>query len=276
MDYSDLKGKVVLIAGASGNIGSEAAEAFASKRVQLVLVGRSEEKLKQTLLRCQNAGAKDGDVITISCDVTNQAEVDSMIEKTVKTFGGIDVLVNSVGIVRPGKFLETKSQDYDDVFRINVFGPFSVVKAAACHLIKRRGSIVNVSSFTGIRPSYAYFAYALAEAALDQLTKALALELGPQGVRVNSVNPAVIRGSDFWIREGAPLADRKGEYATIQEGLKQFYPMGRLVEVNDVAGAIVFLASDNASFVTGALMPIDGGKTLTSKAARDDAPTAKK
>lgn len=80
--------------GASGNIGSEAAEAFASKRVQLVLVGRSEEKLKQTLLRCQNAGAKDGDVITISCDVTNQAEVDSMIEKTVKTFGGIDVLVS--------------------------------------------------------------------------------------------------------------------------------------------------------------------------------------
>lgn len=110
----------------------------------------------------------------------------------------------------------------------------------------------------------------MAGACVDQLTRALALELGPKGVRVNSVNPGVVKDSEAWTRPGAPMATAKpGQWEKSLEYQKKLYPMNRLTEVDDVTKAIVFLASDNASFVNGVVLPVDGGKVLTSKPVDD-------
>merc|ERR1712150_83585 len=158
---------------------------------------------------------------------------------------------------------------YDQIFKTNLTGPFLVTKFVVPHLIERKGAIINVSSFTGIRPDFSYFAYAMAQSGVDQLTRALALELGPKGVRVNSVNPGVLKDSDFWTRQDAPMAGKSEEQIVeVQEKIKMAYPMKRLGECKDVASAIAFLCSEQSSFVHGVCLPVDGGKILTSKPAR--------
>ncbi|ELT96275.1 hypothetical protein CAPTEDRAFT_148116 [Capitella teleta] len=270
MAAAGIANKVVLITGASGNIGSSAAEAFARAGAKLALTGRNSDKLSNTSKRCQAAGASASDIFTVTGDITNSDDVTNIVNKTVDKFGGIDILVNSAGIVKPGVFLTAKMDDFDELFNTNLFGIYSVCKAASPHIIARKGCIINVSSYTGIRPVYAYFVYGMVEAALDQFTKALALEMGPKGVRVNSVNPGAVKGGDFWTRPGAPMEKSKDNLEQIQEGMKKMYPLRRLTEATDVADAILFLASDSASFIHGVILPVDGGKVLTSKACLDD------
>ena len=203
-------------------------------------------------------------------DATKEEDARNIVDGAVKKFGQLDSLVNAAGILRPGVFLNTKMVDYDALFQTNLRSVFMMCKAAMGKLIDSKGSIVNVSSYTGLRPCYAYFAHSMVAACVDQLTRALALELGPKGVRVNSVNPGGVRGSEGWSRPGAPLAAASPEkVAHLQDGHKKLYPLGRLAEVDDVANCIVFLASEKASFVHGVCLPVDGGKIITSKAVEE-------
>lgn len=272
MAHTGIKDKIVLITGASGSIGGAVAEEFARQGARLALTGRSQEKLDATRARCVAAGATADQVFTVTGDVTKPDEVQAVVEQTVANMGGLDMLINTAGIIKYGLFITTKMEDYDQIFKTNFRGVFLMCKHAVPHLVKSKGCIVNLSSYAGIRPAYAYFAYALAEAALDQFTRSLALEVGPKGVRVNSVNPGVVRGTDFWTGDGAPFAKKKATVEQIQEGLQKMYPLQRLAEKSDVTNAITFLCSNEASFIHGITLPVDGGKILTSKACVDDKP----
>jgi len=263
---ANLTDKVVLITGASGSIGRGTAVAFAKEGCKLALTGRDQARLDETAKSCREAGAKPNAIFVITGDATNPDDAKNIVDGTVQKFGRLDVLVNGAGIIRPGVFLTTKMTDYDDIFNTNLKSVFIMCKAAMSALVESKGAIVNVSSFTGIRPCFVYFAYSMCGATIDMLTRGLALELGPKGVRVNSVNPGVVKDSDAWKRPGAPMAAAKpGQWEKSLEYQKNLYPLDRLTTVEDVAKAIVFLASDNASFINGVILPVDGGKILTSK-----------
>jgi len=267
MELTGIKDKIVLITGASGSVGRETAVHLARLGARLALTGRDDEKLNKTANFCKAAGALH--VFTVAGDITIADDVKRIIDSTLKTYSGIDILINSAGMIKPGQFMETTMETYDQIFKTNLTGPFLVTKFVVPHLIERKGAIINVSSFTGIRPDFSYFAYAMAQSGVDQLTRALALELGPKGVRVNSVNPGVLKDSDFWTRQDAPMAGKSEEQIVeVQEKIKMAYPMKRLGECKDVASAIAFLCSEQSSFVHGVCLPVDGGKILTSKPAR--------
>lgn len=262
--------KVVLITGASGSLGRGVAVAFAKEGWKVSLNGRDETRLKETAKQCQAAGLSADHVHTVIGDVTKAEDTKRIVDSTVEKLGQLDCLINGAGILRAGVFLNTKMTDYDAIFNTNLRSVFLMCKAAMGKLIDTKGSIINISSFTGSRPCYAYFAYSMAASCVDQLTKALALELGPKGVRVNAVCPGSVRDTEVWSRQGAPLASAPPEkVAHVQEGQRKLYPLGRLAEVDDVVNCIMFLASDKASYVHGVCLPVDGGKILTSKPVVD-------
>lgn len=271
MELTGVTDKNILITGASGSIGSKTAEVLARMGANLSLTGRNQDKLNKTAEACKAAGAKK--VHIIIADVTNLDDVKNMVESTIKELGSIDILINSAAIIRPGLFITTPLATYDDIYQTNLRGFFALLKLAVPHLISSKGRILNVSSYLGNRPSYLNFSFGLYQAVLDQFMRALALEIGPQGVRVNAVSPGLVSDSDFYTKPGAPLAKTKPEQvAKMREAYKQMYPLRRLAEIKDVTSAIAFMCSDQSQFMHGVVMPVDGGKVLTSKAAVDDKP----
>lgn len=270
MALMGISGKIVLITGASGSIGSAIAVSLAKLGTKLALTGRDMTKLTATAESCKKEANSPDHMLVVTGDLMNKDDVKNIVDKTVEKFGGIDILINCAGVVKPGMFLTMNLDDYETTYKTNLRGIFLICKYAMPHIVKSKGNIVNISSFAGIRPIYAFFSYGMFEACLDHLTRCLALELGPKGVRVNSVNPGVIKGTDFWTRKGAPFASQADNIEKIEEGMKKMYPMKRLGEVNDVVNAVTFLISDNASFINGAFLPVDGGKVHSSKLATPD------
>ncbi|KAK2162133.1 hypothetical protein LSH36_103g05018 [Paralvinella palmiformis] len=277
MALTGISGKIVLITGASGSVGSGVAVNLAKIGAKLALTGRDKTKLSATAERSCLYGPLGVEmwaglepVFIVVGDLRNNGDVKNIVDKTVEKFGGIDILVNSAGVVKPGQFLTMNMDDYETTYTTNLRGVFVMCKMAVPHIIKRKGNIVNISSYAGIRPIYSFFSYGMFETCLDQLTRCLALELGPKGVRVNSVNPGVLKNTDFWTRNGAPYASQVDNMDKIEEGMRKMYPMNRLGEVSDVVNAVTFLISDNASFINGAILPVDGGKVLSAKLATPD------
>ncbi|KAK2140012.1 hypothetical protein LSH36_1517g00033 [Paralvinella palmiformis] len=216
------------IPGASGSIGSATAVEFARQGATLALTGRDQLKLNATARRCRKAGATQQQICVVTGDISDEDDIRRIIEKTVDAFGGIDVLVNCAGIIRSGDLLTTKLSDYDAIFKTNVKGTFLVCQYARPHLLERK-------------------------------------ELGPKGVRVNSVNPGVVKDTALWTREGAPFSQDPDTAEKIQNQLPEIYPLRRISEVKDVVNAILFLSSGKASYIHGIALPVDGGKILTSK-----------
>ncbi|OQR72073.1 3-oxoacyl-[acyl-carrier-protein] reductase FabG-like [Tropilaelaps mercedesae] len=248
-------GKVAVITGASSGIGYGTAVRFAKEGATLALTGRNAEALVKLVTECTEAGLPQEKIHTIQGDISEEGTREKIIRETVGKFGRIDILVNNAGVITLNTCEKTKMSAYDAMMNVNVKAPFHLTQLAIPHLRRSRGNVVNVSSVNGIRSFAGVCAYNMSKAALDQFTKSLALELAADGIRVNSVNPGVI-ATDLQRRAGLTAE----QYAAFLEASKRSHPLGRPGTPEEVAACIAFLASDEASFCTGNLHSVDGGR----------------
>ncbi len=248
--------KVVLITGATSGIGRATARRFADGEASIAAVGRDENALNEVKLEIEATGVN---CLPVRADIAgDDEELSSVVTKTLNRFGGIDVLVNAAGHLSSGTIEDTSIQAWDAMLNINLRAVFRLTQAALPSIVKRRGNIVNVSSVTGLRAFPGVLAYCVSKAGLDQLTRCAALELAPSGVRVNAVNPGVVV-TEIHKRGGMT----EEQYAGFLERSKQTHPLGRVGDAREVAELIYFLASDRASWITGATYSIDGGRAQT-------------
>jgi NAD(P)-dependent dehydrogenase (short-subunit alcohol dehydrogenase family) len=197
-------------------------------------------------------------VVPFIADVTASDAPEAIVRAALAAAGRIDVLVNAAGIISSGSVESTTDADWDEMIDINLRAPFRLMRAAAPHLIESRGSVVNVSSVTGLRAFPGVLAYCVSKAGVDHLTRCAALELAAKGVRVNAVNPGVVV-TNLHRRSG--MAEEN--YAAFLERSKTTHPMGRPGSPDEIAGLIYFLASPAAEWITGETIAIDGGRHLT-------------
>ncbi|XP_017037549.1 uncharacterized oxidoreductase TM_0325 [Drosophila kikkawai] len=251
----DFTSKVVLITGAASGIGAATAEMFARLGASLALVDRDEEGLMGVMKRCVCLG---NNPYGIAGDLLKLPEIECIAEKTKERYDGqLDVLVNGAGIMPTGTLQTTELTCFSHVQDANVRSLFYLTKLLLPQLLHCRGSIVNVSCVCGMRALPNQVAYNMSKAAVDQFTRSLALDLGPQGVRVNAVNPGVIRTN---LQKAGGMDE--DSYSEFLERSNQTHALGRVGDPAEVASAICFLASELASFVTGVTLPVDGGKQL--------------
>ncbi len=248
-------GKVALVTGATSGIGQACAKAFASAGAKVACVGRKEKALQQV---SEEIRRLDAEALAIQADLVSAGEAERVVDETVKAFGGIDILVNAAGHISSGTIETTSLEAWDDMMNVNVRAPFQLMQKALASLIERRGNVVNVSSVTGLRAFPGVLAYCVSKAALDQLTRCASLELAAKGVRVNAVNPGVVITE---IHKRGGMSEEA--YAAFLEHSKTTHPLGRTGRPEEIAALVLFLASDEASWVTGATYSIDGGRAQT-------------
>jgi NAD(P)-dependent dehydrogenase (short-subunit alcohol dehydrogenase family) len=251
----NMTGKVVIITGASSGIGRATAILFAKNGSNVIAVGRNEKELNA--LRDQAQGKK-GSIKIHLADIRQTTQVERLVNDTVQNFGQIDVLVNSAGIIMNGTTENTTLDDWDKMMDINIRSVFFMMQKCIPYLEKSKGNIVNVSSVAGTRSFPNVLAYCVSKAGVDQLTRCAALELAPKGIRVNAVNPGVIVSN---LHKRGGMADE--DYQNFLKNSKTTHPLGRVGEAREVADLIYFLASDKASWITGATYEIDGGRAQT-------------
>ena len=247
--------RVVLVTGSSSGIGRACAKKFAADGAKVALVARNGERLAEAV---QEIEAEGGVATAVVADVTREQEVERAVQAAVAAFGGIDVLVNAAGIIATGTVETTQLEDWDYMMNLNVRAPFYLIQCALPTLVERKGNIVNVSSVTGIRAFPGVLSYCVSKAAVSQMTSCLALELASQGVRVNAVCPGVVVTQ---LHRRGGMNDQA--YAAFLEHSQTTHPLGRVGRPEEVADLIAFLASPQAGWITGANIPIDGGRAQT-------------
>lgn len=243
--------KNVLITGASGGIGRAAAVAFAAKGYQVAIHYRSDiEGAEKTRQRCKNAGK--GRIFVFQADISKETDVSYMFDRIQAEMGGLDILINNAGIADFGLVQDTSEEDWDRLFAVNCKGVFFCSRAAVPMMLKKKiGSIVNIGSMWGERGASCETAYSASKAAVSGFTKALAKELAPSGIRVNCVAPGLID-------TGMNRRLTREELVSFAEDT----PLGRIGTPEEVAKAIVFLAEEDSSFITGQVLAVDGGVTI--------------
>lgn len=251
----EFSGKTLLVTGATSGIGRATALRFAQAGAAVAAVGRNGRALSEL---AEELGLLGSRCVSIPADLSLEKDVSSVVERTVKELGGIDVLVNAAGHLSSGTIKNTSSEAWDAMLNINLRTAFTLMQQALPSIIQRRGNIVNVSSVTGLRAFAGVLAYCVSKAGLDQLTRCAALELASKGVRVNAVNPGVVV-TEIHKRGGMSEED----YAAFLEHSKETHPLGRVGQPNEIAELIFFLASKQASWITGATYSIDGGRAQT-------------
>lgn len=239
------EGKVVIVTGAGSGIGAGTARRFLQEGARVTLNGRREHKLHETLADLEPAHA-----LIHAGDVSDESYVNRLVADTVAQFGKLDVLVNNAGMAIFGPFEQTTTPDWRMVMGTNLDSVYFGVRAALPHLLKTKGAIINLSSASGMGGDWGMSAYNAAKGAVSNYTRALALEFGARGVRVNAVAPSFT------------ATDATAEFAKNEALLAAFrdrMPIGRAATPEEVAGVIAFLASDDARFINGAILPVDGG-----------------
>ncbi|CAD6241032.1 GSCOCG00009086001-RA-CDS [Cotesia congregata] len=256
-------GKVVLITGASSGIGAATAIHLSHLGASLSLTGRNLTNLEKIADQCN----KERKPFLITGELTNEDDTKKILESTIKHFGKLDILINNAGTIERGGIENTSLDQYDrnidifkdisssSLFNLNVRSMYQLTMLAVPHLIKTKGNIVNVSSVNGLRSFPGVLAYCMSKSAVDQFTRCTAIELGSKQVRVNAVNPGVVITN---------LHERSGmspeELSAFFERSKTTHALGRPGQADEVAKTIAFLASDDASNITGATLPVDGGR----------------
>ncbi|HEV8370152.1 MAG TPA: glucose 1-dehydrogenase [Pyrinomonadaceae bacterium] len=255
MNEKQFSGKVAFVTGSTSGIGRACALNFARQGARVACVGRNLAALQKV---GDDIESLSSEVLRLRADVSNDAEANQAVSTAISALGGIDILVNAAGHIANGTIENTSLKAWDDMLNINVRAIFNLMQQALPSLIQRKGNIVNVSSVTGLRSFPGVLAYCVSKAALDQLTRCSALELAAKGVRVNAVNPGVVV-TEIHKRGGMNTE----AYAAFLERSKQTHPLGRVGRPEEIADLVLFLASDEASWITGATYSIDGGRAQT-------------
>jgi 3-oxoacyl-[acyl-carrier protein] reductase len=245
-----LEGKTALVTGASGGIGSSIAYALAKQGARLALSGSNGDKLRA--FREQLIEEVGGDHVEITCDLSNSTQVEELIPATIETLGKMDILVNNAGITRDNLAMRMKDEEWDQVIRINLEASFRLMRAAARPMMKARGGrIVSITSVVGHTGNPGQMNYVAAKAGLTGMTKSLAQELASRNITVNCVAPGFIRTAMT-----DALDDKQ------KDAINSRIPMARMGEGEEVAAAVAYLASDEAAYVTGQTLHVNGGMAM--------------
>lgn len=248
-----LENKVAIITGAAGGIGTATCKVFAGEGAKIVLAGRTAAKLEHT---ARGLGLSEDRYLIMEADVSKEADVKAMFEKTVERFGKVDIIFNNAGsegaIARIGDY---PIEVFDQVVGINLRGTFLCMQYAINHMKERGGVIVNNSSIGGLIGMPMTSAYVSTKFAINGLTRTAANEYAKDGIRVNSVCPSPVETRMMRSIEAGSSADT----AAAKNGFMDMIPMGRYAEPEEIAKAVLFLASDDASFVNGVTLSVDGG-----------------
>jgi len=244
-----------LVTGGSSGIGRETVRLLVNSGAQVVTTARSEDALAALAASLASA---PGALRTIPGDLTREEFRAALVAQTCEWLGGLDLLVNAAGIIASATGESTSLADWDHMLDLNLRTVFALTQRCLPPLRASRGAIVNVSSVTGQRAFPGVLAYCVSKAGLDQLTRCLALELAPDGVRVNAVSPGVVRTN---LHRASGMSEER--YAAFLAHSRETHPLGRVGEPAEVAELIAFLASSRAGWITGEVIAIDGGRQLT-------------
>ena len=246
-----LADKVALVTGAAQGIGLACAQAFAREGAQVLLADLNENAGRREVLRLRSEGMQAS---FAACDVSRRDHIDAAVAAAVGEFGRLDILVANAGIVHAAEFLDLEEADFDRVLAVNLKGVFLAGQAAARQMVKQGGggSIVNMSSVNAVMAIPNQVPYVVSKGAINQLTKVMALALAPHRIRVNGIGPGTILTE---LAKNAVLGNREAERKILSRT-----PLGRMGDPEEVANVALFLASDEASYVTGQTIYPDGGR----------------
>ena len=242
-----LKDKIAIITGGGSGIGLSTARAFCKEGAKVILFGRQKEKLI-------SAANELGDsALIVQGDMTKNDDLDQLINNTLKKFKGIDILINSAGLFNGAPLHKISDSQWDGMMDINIRSVFQLTRRVLPIMMdKKNGSIIHISSILGLIAVPEVAAYNVSKGALNQFSRSIAVEYGSYGIRSNSICPGLIK-TDMTL-------DLMNDASLMQEWSKE-YPIGRFGKPEDVASACLFLASDESSFITGTVIPVDGGFT---------------
>lgn len=244
-----LKDKTAIITGAGSGIGRAIAIAFAREGANVALVGRRRDPLTETARECgQNR-------LVVAADLRNPRHIEHAVKETMQRFGALDIVVNNAGALIAGTVDNQKEDDFDEMMDVNVKAVWLLTRAALPHLRARNGgSVINISSVLGLIGLRNRLGYAASKGAVTIMTKAMAMDLGPENIRVNCICPGIVETelvADFVRKAPDPEAARRAR--------ESLHAMDRFGNPDEIAGCAVFLASDESRWVTGAAIPVDGG-----------------
>ncbi|MBX9679094.1 MAG: 3-oxoacyl-ACP reductase FabG [Gemmataceae bacterium] len=250
-----LKDQVALVTGGSRGIGRGIVQAFAAEGAKVAFIYKGSQSAADALVgEVQAAG---GTILPVQCDVTSLEDAAKAVEKVEQTFGAVNILVNNAGIIRDDLFVRMEPADWHAVINTNLHGAYNFCKAVGFSMMRaRKGRIINVSSVAAEHVNMGQTNYAASKGAVNSFTKALAVELASRGVTVNAIAPGFIE-TDM----SEAVRNKAGDI------IKKMIPMRRLGQASDIAKVAVFLASDEASYMTGQVLTVDGGLSLGAAAA---------
>ncbi len=241
--------KIAIVTGGGSGLGLAIAKAFTQNNITTIIVGRDEEKLKTA---SQQLGEK---CIYKICDLSNLATIPALIENIISEFGQIDILVNNAGINQKKNFTEVTDEEFNRVLTTNVTAVFCISREVVKHMLPRNsGCIINISSMAAQYGLPKVIAYSASKTAIDGMTRAMAVELSPNGIRVNAIAPGFIYSA---MTAKALDSDPERKSKVFNRT-----PMGKMGQPEDIGAAALYLASDGASYVTGIVLPVDGGNSI--------------
>jgi 3-oxoacyl-[acyl-carrier protein] reductase len=250
-----LKDKVAIVTGASSDIGLEISKRFVEEGANVVLMGRNIQKLEKARVAIKNYSSR---TVAIPCDITNESQVRQAIDQISGHYGKIDILVNNAGAINdPIHFHEMSESDWMELVNTNLFGTFKITKSVIIKMLESKGGcIINIGSISAERaiPKVHLTVYCTTKAAINMFTKGIAIEYARRNIRCNCINPGIINAGMI-----KPYLD----YPEARKVLEDRQPLNRIGEPVDVANAAVYLASDEANWISGEILNVDGGKSAS-------------
>lgn len=248
-----MEGKIALVTGAGSGMGKAIALRFAQEGARVALVGRTLSKLEDVAAAIRGMG---GEALALAADVAVEQDADAAVRRALEAYGALHIAVNSAGVLgRVAPIVDMEADEFDEVVGTNLRGVWLMARAQIRAMVAAGcgGSIVNISSFVAQAPNAGASAYAASKAGIDAMTRALALEVGQHGIRVNNLAPGVV---------ATPMFEGSGVPAALRESLARHAALGRIATPDDIAGAAAWIASGDAGFVTGQTILVDGGFTI--------------